>query len=96
VRMTSALSVPQSRGFVVRVDVVGKAQLVARPIVERNEEISGRQQLADDLVDALKQGEQVFGRMRGFGDAVQRGTHRFGMLELGDIARHGNPDLVSF
>ena len=65
--MTSALSVPESslRGVgrgIVLVDEIGKAELVLLVVVEGDEEIAGRQQLADDLVDAPEQRQQVLGR----------------------------------
>ena len=84
------------RRCIVLVDEIGEAQFVVLLVVEGDEEIVGGQQVADDLVDATEQREQVLGRVRGFGNVEQRGLHGLGALEFGDVACHGDPGLVGF
>jgi hypothetical protein len=63
-------------------------------IVKRHCKFDARQQLSDDQVHLLKQPEQIFGRMRGFGYAVQRGLHGLTAFALADVMGHGNAHLI--
>ena len=68
------------------VDEIGKAKLVAGGVVQGHEEVTRRQQLADDRVDAPEQLGQVVVVVRGLGDAVQRRLHARVAHVLGDVA----------
>jgi len=78
-------------GVVILIDEIGKAQLVLLAVVQGDEKIACRQQLAHDLVDASKQGEQVFSQVRRFRNGMQGGAHRLGSLEFGDVAPDRDP-----
>ena len=73
------------RRFVVLIHVVREAEPVAVAIVQGDEEVLRRQQLADDLVDAVEQLGQATLGLRGFGNPVQRLAGAFPALALGDV-----------
>ncbi len=77
-------------GGVVFVDEVGEFHRAASGVVQCHEEVGGRQQPADDGMDAGDHGVQVAVDLRRLGNLQQRGLHRLGALKFGDVVGHRN------
>ena len=71
---------------VVFVHEVGKFELVALLVVQRNVEVLGRHQLADDLVDGAQQFLEVVRRVGRVRYAIHRLLHAFRPAACGDVA----------
>ncbi|MNO80102.1 hypothetical protein D3C76_712940 [compost metagenome] len=75
-------------------DVIGKLQLRTLLVIQRHGKIQRRQPFTDDLVDTLEQRQQVLRRMGRFGNGIQRRLPGFGLLALGNVAGHGDAQLI--
>ncbi len=79
---------------VERQRLVGIGEFAAGSIADGDDEIVHRQQLGNGLMNLLIQRGQIFRAMRRFGNGIERRLHRFGLLALGDVARHADAQFV--
>src|SRR3569833_4410946 len=82
--------------MVVFIGIIRKAHFITAFSIKRNQEIGGRQQRADDLMELLKEGRQIFSGVGGRRNGIERGLHGLDMLALGDVMRHSFLLLFGF
>ena len=74
-------------GLVEFIGVIGKAEQVGCLIIQGDIKVLGRHQLRDDGMDQLVKLPQLFGGMRGFGDAVKGRLDLIGAFVFGEVIR---------